>query len=295
MDDKDFPSIFQQSDIASKKNQKAYINATKIEFIFIVLAAITSGFVLTESSQFRTILLVAITLFILFAFVDRLIIQIIQWDRKWFDARAVAESSKTASWRYIMSIEPFNVEDMEADKKLVQELDQIYKNKPDVILAIASCCDVGNKKITEKMKELRKLSQENKMSLYLNDRIIDQKKWYQKKSKENDEDETRFFFICIFLEISAIVLSILMICNSNWIFNPIGVITTSTAVLYAWIQIKKYRELSNSYAIAAQELDSIESLSNTVTTAEELHKFVVDAETAISREHTMWISKRSIN
>jgi hypothetical protein len=75
------------------------------------------------------------------------------------------------------------------------------------------------------------------------------------------------------------------------VINPIGVLTTLAVVCSAWTQIKKHRELSQSYALAAQELASVESLITHVNSDSALAKYVIDAEDAISKEHTLWCAK----
>jgi hypothetical protein len=55
------------------------------------------------------------------------------------------------------------------------------------------------------------------------------------------------------------------------------------------LQVKKHQDLSQSYALAAQELGSVESLALHVTSDELLSKFVSQAEDVISREHTLWV------
>jgi len=77
------------------------------------------------------------------------------------------------------------------------------------------------------------------------------------------------------------------------VFSPIGFITTLASISVAWVEMKKFQELSQSYALAAQELASAESLMVHVDDQASLSTYVNDTENAISREHTMWCAKRS--
>jgi hypothetical protein len=57
--------------------------------------------------------------------------------------------------------------------------------------------------------------------------------------------------------------------------------------------MKQFRVLRTSYAFAAQELATIAILLPHVDTEVEWSDFVSNAELAISREHAMWLARRS--
>jgi hypothetical protein len=59
------------------------------------------------------------------------------------------------------------------------------------------------------------------------------------------------------------------------------------------LQVKKYQETAQSYSVTSQELGFIEALARTVSTEEQFSLFVENAEFAISREHTLWIARRT--
>jgi SMODS and SLOG-associating 2TM effector domain 1 len=61
----------------------------------------------------------------------------------------------------------------------------------------------------------------------------------------------------------------------------------------AWLQIKQYSSLAESYSVAAHELSLIESLLDASYTEDSWAHFVNEAENAISREHTTWRARRS--
>jgi hypothetical protein len=74
--------------------------------------------------------------------------------------------------------------------------------------------------------------------------------------------------------------------------GAVGVLTSLCASLLAWMQVKQYQELSQSYAIAAQELGLISALAKHSQSEADFSAFVADAETAMSREHTLWTARR---
>jgi hypothetical protein len=294
MKHEDYPCLFQKSDTASIKQQSYYLIASKTEFTFVLLSAILGGLIICGNikASVACLILTAIALFI--AFIIRIVIQLNRWDRKWFDTRAIAESAKTATWRYVMAVDPYQVSDSDkqADKKFVNDLNEIFKMRPEAHLATASSLASVDKQITERMKEIRKLSVNDRKTIYVKQRVQAQKNWYKAKAKFNGDRDLLWFFRIIICEALGVCVAVGLIFLPGAFLNPIGVMTTLTAVFCAWVQIKKHRELSQSYALAEQELSSTESLAEHVHTETDLMEYVVNSENAISREHTMWCAKR---
>ncbi len=290
----DYPCLFQKSDTASLQQQGRYLLAMKAEFLFILLSAFAGGFILIGNPKACITCSIISAVSIFLAFVVRICVQLNKWDRKWFDTRAIAESAKTATWRYIMAVEPYagTLSQTDADKKFVEELDEIFKARPEAHSAMASCVPVGDQQISDRMREIRGRLLNQRKEIYLNQRIRDQKDWYRKKAKINADNESRWSFLILGCEVVGIFTAFGLIFWPEILFNPVGVITTLTAIFCAWVQIKNYREQSQSYAMAEQELTSIESLINDVSTDNAFSDHVVNTEGAISREHTMWCAKR---
>lgn len=290
----DYPCLYQKSDTASLQQQGLYLFATKAEFVFILLSAIAGAFILTGHPNACIACLIVSAVSIFLAFVIRICVQLNKWDRKWFDTRAIAESTKTATWRYIMAVDPYSATLLQTnvDKKFVDELDEIFKARPEAHSAMASCVPEGDQQISDRMREIRGLPLTQRKVIYLKQRTKDQKDWYRRKAKINADNENRWFFVILGCEVAGIITAVGLIYLPKAFFNPVGVITTLTAIFCAWVQIKKFREQSQSYAMAEQELTSIESIINNVSTEDVFSAHVINTEGAISREHTMWCAKR---
>lgn len=69
--------------------------------------------------------------------------------------------------------------------------------------------------------------------------------------------------------------------------------TAASAVL-TWVQAKKYNELNSSYALAAHEIVLIKGEAVSVQDESHLSEFVVNSESAFSREHTQWVARKSV-
>ena len=74
-------------------------------------------------------------------------------------------------------------------------------------------------------------------------------------------------------------------------FNLLGLLAAIATAATAISQLNRHDELSKSYGLAFQELSLIDGLAERVEGEANLKKVVEDAESAISREHTMWIAK----
>jgi len=288
-----YPCLFQSSDSASLIEQKSYINLCRIDFALIVLAAFFSGFSLNPNLKIFQCCALFALISLIISFCLKLIIKVGKWDKKWFDTRAIAESVKTATWRYIMGVEPYenSLSAEDADRKFVNKLGEILESASKASGSLAKSVGEGQQ-ISNRMREIRQMNMEGRKTIYLQQRIKDQKDWYSRKAKFNSDKETMWFWIIISVEFLAILAAIYILNTLNSAFNPIGTFTTLVVVFAAWNQTKKHRELSQSYTLAAQELTSIESLAVHIKDEERLSDYVRDTENAISKEHTMWCAKR---
>src|SRR5471030_269850 len=103
MTDADFPPLYQAADKASQDAQRNLFGALGGNLTLLAVAAImsvanvqTRGFALTQMVPLVGTL--ALTIYL----------AVKQPQRIWYGTRALAESVKTVSWRYMMRAEPFN-------------------------------------------------------------------------------------------------------------------------------------------------------------------------------------------
>ena len=86
-------------------------------------------------------------------------------DNNWFDGRAVAESVKTLTWRYVMRIEPFD-NDATCDQEFTKEIDAIREARADLELRVDASRGGSTDQITERMREIRGLTVQQRRDLY---------------------------------------------------------------------------------------------------------------------------------
>lgn len=292
--DEHLPALFRVSDRASIGAQQTFLRIIKANLILIVgSAGITSWAV--SSIELRKLLAVAGAIVLVIGLVLTLYLLQLTPDRQWFGSRAIAESVKTLSWRYMTGSEPFqkNLTDKDVDALFSEELGAILRVRASIGGELGGP-DASGDQITQQMREARSLSVEDRKALYLRDRISNQRSWYGKKALTNSRSSRGWLLLTASTQLAGACAAIALVLWPNTQFNAASVLGAFTAAIMAWLQVKQHQELSHSYALAAHELGLIESKARYATSEEDFSSFVSDAEAAISREHTMWVARRDV-
>jgi hypothetical protein len=287
----DLPALFNEADKASIEGQKKYLKFIKLDLFCLVLAALLLSFDLPELTQKIAASLSAI--FFAASLVLTIILSKTRYEKVWHGARAVAESTKTLSWRYMTCTDPFahDLGSARVDSEFVSRLKKIISEHKDVLWSFEDDLLIGSQ-ITETMRRVRNLEDEKRKQIYLEQRINDQRKWYSNKANQNRRLAEKWFYALLFSQLLAIASAILIAVCPGCPSNLAGVFSALVAAFLAWTQVKRHKELAQSYRVAAQELGMVAELAIHVKEKDDLCKFVSDAEDAISKEHTLWIAKR---
>jgi hypothetical protein len=209
-------------------------------------------------------------------------------DKTWFDGRAVAESAKTASWRFMMRVEPFDGRQEDAEQQFASEIREILKARQDLTLTSSGT----GSQITPDMREVRALRFEPRRAFYLQQRLRNQIDWYSGRAALHRRRATTWFMVGLLAELCALGWAIARIKFIDSV-NLIGVFTSAAAGATAFGQLQRNDELARSYGLASQELQLIQSLVESAMDEAGFTELVKDSEGAISREHTMWVAKRT--
>lgn len=285
MKNSDFPALYQSASALSQRAQSAFYRAFLSHMGLLVIASAIS---VINSPRPEAAILQAMVL--LGALGCALYLYLSRPDRNWYTGRAVAESIKTITWRYITKSEPFNHSD-ELDRhdfglKLKAIVDQ-NKGVAGLLTTHLDCLQ-----ITPEMEQLRKAPVNERQDYYKIHRIDDQRRWYADKAGANRRMVDRFFWALLVTIGIAILFSVTKIRFPTTAFWPTDFFVTVAAVLLSWIQAKRFQELSTSYALAAHEISIIRQQADNQMTDDEFSQFVGDTESAFSREHTQWIARR---
>ena len=159
--------------------------------------------------------------------------------------------------------------------------------------------------ITEEMKANRNKSTQERLTLYLDERVKDQRKWYASKASLARSSNDHWFWVTTAGQFAALAGAVWVVHAPDSPVRFTGFFSAVASAAMAWLQMKRYQDVSQSYAMAAHELGLIESrardVHDQITMAALpvqadacLAAFVANAENAMSREHTMWVARRDV-
>lgn len=292
MNNSDYPLLFQVADKGSANAQIYYLRLVKLELFVLILAAIFSS--IQVNQEILTNIFSVITPVSLFiALIARLLTELIGFDKKWFGCRAIAESVKSVTWRYMTQTKPYNdqPDSEKIDREFLKDLKEIRNSQLEGAKKLGKQAISGND-VTQHMRSVRNKPFNERKCYYNKERVLDQKKWYSMKANMNERNRSISFWTSVLLEISAIILAFLFLNIPSLPINPIAILIIIVATITVWTQIKKHRELSQSYTLVVQELGQISSMYVHVDNEDKLSDYVQNVEDVISKEHTMWLAKR---
>ena len=280
------PGLYQSADTASLSAQSKYFCALRLYLILLVVAAFVSyNWPRDDYAAIASAILFLFTLGILIA------LRVQRPDDTWYNCRAVAESVKTRSWRWVMRAEPYENTDIElVSRQFLSDLKEILNQNIRLSDSLQSGLGI-NDPISRTMLEIRKLSVEDRLSLYKEQRINNQAEWYSLKSQFNKKRAQQWFWVSVALHATAIGLLLYRIKDPT-LSLPVGVVATATGAVLTWLQAKKHNELNSSYALAAHEIVLIKGEAQSIRSEKDISEFVINSENSFSREHTQWTARK---
>ena len=287
MRDLDYPALYRSADESSIEAQKSYLRMTKCQYGSLIAASLMALFFACGQiflAGYVAFVLVS-TVFIVYGLSKNP-------QEKWYKSRALAESVKTITWRYMMCAEPYNGGLSSAIGNLSRNLEEILRSNYGTNKSIPIISSKGDQ-ITSEMNRVRNLSLKERQDYYLKNRIDEQYEWYRKKVGINVKANKFWGRLCIIVHASAILLAIFRVFVFNSIsIWPVHTMLVASSAIIGWIQIKKFNEVASAYSIATHEIGMIKSRISIVSSEDDFSRFVNDIELAFSREHTQWEARR---
>lgn len=286
VNDDALPGVFRHADHASIKAQNTYVSLVRNDLILIVVASLFTAAAVAAGHPWTRYLDAVAILALALALVLEILIETGNREGDWYDNRAVAETAKTASWRYMMRTAPFD--DGQADAVLREVLEEAVRARPQFVLAIGQerTCP------TDLMRHVREQPWDILRLIYLDNRVVNQRRWYASKALANEREARNWFRAGFTARVLALAASILFVVHPG-LPGLVEFFATAGAASTAWNQLRRHRELSRSYGLAAQELSELVKQVEEAGDASMFSRAVLDTESAISREHTMWMAKRT--
>ncbi len=291
----DYPGLFLVSDQAALRAQRRYFQLLFLQLTLFTLTSLLGAIagVLSDDAQagvfFAIAMIMALGLLVLWALRSQ------RYEKVWFDCRAIAESTKTASWRYMMRAPPFQVAESAsgADSRFVSELSLIKRARAGALVDLIDQSP-DTSLISPSMRRIRETSLEQRHLVYVENRLGEERLWYESKASNNRDSGFRWFVLTGCLQALGLIFAIL---KASWMALPVNLssfLMTVAASFTAWTLANKNEELANSYAVVAQELRELEAALVLITDESQFQALIEDAEEAISREHTLWYIRRNL-
>lgn len=285
MQDADFPALYRSANELSLSSQHHSFEVLRAQLLALVIAAALS--LVTSCEKY----VATAQLFVLLAALScSIYLFALRPDRRWYAGRAVAESIKTITWRYVCRAEPFENDDATARNDFSRRLKLIVEQNREVCQLLTK--HLNGKQFTPVMEQMRSASLEQRRDAYAQYRVKDQLEWYAKKAAFNGKMSRRFFVLLIVVNAIAVLFAALRITVVTPAFWPTDVFVAAAASILSWMQAKRFSELAASYALAAHEISLIREQSLRASTEADFSLFVGDAENAFSREHTQWVARK---
>jgi hypothetical protein len=280
-----YPALFVAVDAKSDSSQRAFFAARAAELVCLALGA---GFgLLTNDAIAGLGPILAVALFLIALALQLSRVGAIA-ERRWYDARAAAESIKSASWQYAVGGEAFRLDGTDADIAFVRRLEAVLDSLEHLDIPASTGSSRG---ATADMRQLRAAPMEERARRYRLGRIEDQVGWYGRQARFNRIRARWWRAAVVSAEAFAIVAGLLRVRDTIEL-DLLGVFAAIAAGIVAWTQAKGHTQLAEAYSVTSHEVglvaESIRADVDESVWAQSVH----DAEAAFSREHTMWVVRR---
>lgn len=292
METSKYPALYQAANDASLKHQHVYTTLMSINLAMMITGVLLTILRLQFPNTSIAIYMIS-TLILIAGMIITLVLKFKKFEDVWYQGRALAESVKTLTWRFISCSEGFEViKSMDESKKYfldkIEELQTQFKNYTQHFDSTTLLLP----NISEEMILLRSKSFDERKKYYSEKRIEDQKKWYSTKAEYNRKRQNFWFIIVLVSQFLAICASLYLTLNPSSTWNLVGLFTTIASVGIAWNQLKQHQDHKQAYITAAFELQLINEKAASIKLENEFSKYVLDSENAISREHTLWLVQK---
>jgi hypothetical protein len=285
MNTQDYPALYRSSDSLSQRYQLFFLRLMYWHLAALVVAATISVF--AHDNVWGSFALVIVLLaglgFSLYLLLERP-------DKYWYSARAVAESIKTATWRFVCRAEPFDGTLEEDRSRFRDRLRLIVEQNVEVAKRLTEF--LSGDQITPGMLSIRERTLAQRIALYRDSRIVDQRSWYADKAAYNRRMLRRYLVALIITYSAAILCAVGKTAFATFSPWPTDVFIALGLGFVAWINAKRFSELASSYSLAAHEIGLAKDQLDTVKGETEFSHFVGDTENAFSREHTQWVARK---
>lgn len=287
MDQSVYPALYRSADEASNKKQRLYLRLVKLEYALLLAASL----LLLEAFTAQTA-----KIFLVLAFSGLLVVlltrALMKPEKDWYECRALAESIKTLTWRYMMRGAPYQRDHSDARKEFLKHLSEIMTNNKSIIEKLIPDWS-SEEQMTGGMDRIRQSELFSRKSYYTEYRVQNQRKWYADKATKNKSAANSWLAVSGIAYAVALGLAIIRVASTETVILPIEPIIVFASSVIGWMHIKKFNELTAAYTVTAHEIGLVQAKLDIANTESDFAKEVTEAEQAFSREHTLWIARQT--
>jgi hypothetical protein len=167
----EYPALYRAASDDSRDGQNTYKRLVQADLALVVVGATLGALAFLVPRVYAAAFAAVAAIVLLGSIVVKYVSKQRSDDKEWFDGRAVAESVKTLTWRYMMRLEPFE-DDATSDQKFIEELDPIREARSGLQYRVGSQ-DGNADQITPRMREVLKLPVVERRDLYIKERLVD--------------------------------------------------------------------------------------------------------------------------
>jgi SMODS and SLOG-associating 2TM effector domain 3/SMODS and SLOG-associating 2TM effector domain 1 len=283
----DLPALYRAASAAAKHGQRSYVVLTGALLVLSVVAAICGALTIKHGSfdiaGLAALIALAGSAFVAFWLLEN------NPHKRWYDSRAAAETAKSLAWLYMAGGGDFavgNRSESQVRQDLVERIVVLRRALEEAPLPIPD-----SHEITSAMRQVRAASLSRRREIYLNGRILDQEGYYSQQGRLNDRLRRRWGLTMIGLQLAGVVAAFLKMLGKIDI-DLAGIAVTLAVSVAAWTRTRMHDELAEAYKITAHDVVDLRAVLPEVRTERQWAEFVANAETAFSREHTMWLARR---
>ncbi|ANL74069.1 hypothetical protein AMC83_CH04152 [Rhizobium phaseoli] len=278
-----YPTLFETADVASNTSQRRFLWLIRIEYALLLTASIFSlGLFRTREYYVAYAIVFAISMAVMAYRSTR------KPERIWYQARALAESVKTLTWRFAMRAEPFDDEKSSDARRDFRHLLKDVLKANEILSEVFSGEYVAGEQLPNEVQTIREFSLEQRKEYYLKNRIAEQRAWYVTKAKANRKSASVWFWVSLLSYSAGFMFIITRVVDPSAIGWPTEPLIVFATAIVGWTQIKKFNELAAAYSLTAQEIGLTEILISDAKSNRAFSSAVNEAELAFSREHTQW-------
>jgi hypothetical protein len=288
-----YPGLYQAADAAAVVLQRRHFFW---EGVLLALTPVSAAVVLAVALglfQLQGAVLTAVSTSIIVLLLW--VVRAARWQSQWYACRGLAEDVKRATWRYVMSLDPFPPGAADADESFVRLVHDAVREHPDVLRAIGEHAVAPSPPVTPEMRQLRAAGAAERDSMYRTSRLRPESAWYARKASRYITEDRLWFVVLVVVQAAAVLVAIVLAVRVQTGVQGNAVADSLVPVLGAvgvavmgWQRSKRYGDLATSYSATAQELSGLESSHPAPSDEGAYLRWLERVEATLAQEHEAW-------